>query len=277
MRALLLLAAATLLAGTNQVFAQAVDPDVRGPLRRGAGAAAETLGAPGVENRIERRQARRDADAWRMRYYNNEWWYYSPQNRWMYYRDNRWTPFDVGSFQALRPRYTTGYRGAYTGRYDRMDRTDRYASGRDGAPTLTVSIHDGQFDPQTLNVAPGTTIRWINRGAETHTVTATNETWDSGELSPDESYQARFKKPGTYEYVCELHPKMRGTIVVGETASVPGAAIDADREGVKVDVQPGGRVDVDANRPGGADVDVQAPRPAPQPAPAPGNPPPQPQ
>jgi plastocyanin len=270
MRRIMIAAAAlATLAASNYVYGQVVDPDVRGPARRAAGAAGEALGAPGVENRIERRQERRGAplagaDRWRMRYYNGEWWYYTPQNSWVYYRDNRWSPYDRGTFRAIAPRrYATGYRGTYTGRADRFD---PMAAGRPGAPDLTIGIQDGSFEPQSINVAAGSTIRWMNHGGDDHSVTADNNSFDSGDLSPGGSYSARFRQPGTYTYHCELHPEMKGTIVVAEAAAAPGVDVNVDRQG---------GVNVDANRPGGPQVDVdrsgvevQTPRTAPEAPPA---------
>jgi plastocyanin len=255
MRAFLMTAAAVLVTGTY-VLAQVVDPDVRGPLRRGAAATGEALGAPGVENRIDRRQDRRevrrggDPEAWRMRRYNDEWWYYSPQSTWMYYRDNRWTPYVTGRFAPLPPRYRTGYRGTYTSRYEPA-RVDRYAYGAAGAPMLTIAMHDNSFDPPSLNVAAGTTVTWVNNGAHEHTVTAADGSWDSGAIPPDGTYSARFKKPGTYQYVCDIHEGMKGTIQVGDAGQAP--APDA------VEAAP-----------------TQPAQPQPAPEPAPQEPPPQP-
>ncbi|MGD9720088.1 MAG: cupredoxin domain-containing protein [Pirellulales bacterium] len=258
MRTLLLTTAAALvLAVAHQAFAQLADPNVRGPIRRGAGATAEALGAPGVDERMERRQDRRDVarandpDRWRLRYYNNEWWYYTPQSSWMYYRDNRWTPYDRAAYRPLRQRYTSGYRGVYTGRND----FDRFAFGKPGAPNLTVAIHDDSFEPGTIHVSPGTTVTWVNRGTHDHTITSADGNWDSGEIAPDGSYSARFKQPGTYHYVCDLHKDMKGAIVV---ADVSGAARDGRPE-VNIDAQPGRGADVDIQgRRGGVDVDVPA-------------------
>ncbi|MEX2114617.1 MAG: cupredoxin domain-containing protein [Pirellulales bacterium] len=268
MRMLFTLAAATLLAGTHYGFAQVVDPDIRGPARRATGAAGEALGAPGVENRIERRQARRgdlrgDPNAWRMRCYNDEWWYYTPQTTWMYYRDNRWMPYDQNAYRPLPPRYATGYRGTYTSRVEPSYANDRFAYGKMGTPTLTVAIHDDGFAPKTIQVAPGTTIVWVNRGTHDHTVVSADGAWDSGEIAPDGTYTARFKKPGTYNYLCDLHEGMEGTIIVGNASSAAvqppdqrDADVNVDRRGVDVD-----EIDRDATP-----ADQPPPQPAPQPS-----------
>lgn len=124
------------------VSAPAVDPDVVGPARRAAAGAANAAGAPGVEQRIEQREAARDAvragqgnpnaaarnaaraadaDAWRMVRHNNQWWYYTPQKSWMYYNNNAWSNYDRNTYVPPRSYYrnygygrqSMGYRGAY--------------------------------------------------------------------------------------------------------------------------------------------------------------------
>src|SRR5580700_10361782 len=103
MRKLLCLAAAgAVMLATQSLFAQVVSPNVVGPARRGAAAAGNATGAPGVEERIENREQRRDViradvnanasaaaranarendpDRWRFKYHNNQWWYYTPEN-----------------------------------------------------------------------------------------------------------------------------------------------------------------------------------------------------
>jgi len=255
MRTLISAVAVSLLAAGNYALAQTTDPDIRGPARRAAGAAAEALGAPGVEDRVERRQMRREARRgdWRMRFYNGEWWYYTPENNWVYYRDNRWMPYDRGTFRALPQRYTTGYRGTYT---SRADRPDRGAFGKAGPPMLTIGIYDDSFEPQTINIPAGATVRWINHGSEEHSVTADNESWDSGDLGTDETYSARFRQPGSYPYHCDHHKQMTGTIIVGEAQ----ASDPPSRPGVDVDVNRGEGVDVDINRQPGAEVDINRPK-----------------
>jgi plastocyanin len=33
-------------------------------------------------------------------------------------------------------------------------------------------------------------------------------------LDTEQSFQFRFERPGTYRFVCSLHPQMTGTVVV---------------------------------------------------------------
>jgi plastocyanin len=83
--------------------------------------------------------------------------------------------------------------------------------------TATVGAFDNYFEPKTIHVQPGSTVRWINRGRHAHTVTAEDDRWDSGDIPPGGSYTATFQRPGTYRYYCRHHTddKMQGTIVVG--------------------------------------------------------------
>jgi plastocyanin len=84
----------------------------------------------------------------------------------------------------------------------------------------TVGAYDNRFSPQTINVQLGTTVRWVNYGQHAHTVTANNDSWDSGDIKPGAAYSATFKQPGTYYYYCRHHTqdKMQGVIVVGSAS-----------------------------------------------------------
>jgi len=75
-----------------------------------------------------------------------------------------------------------------------------------------VSISNFAFDPHSLSVPVGSTVVWINRDDEPHTVTSAAFT--SQALDTDESFSFRFDSPGTYVYRCAIHPQMTGTIVV---------------------------------------------------------------
>jgi plastocyanin len=47
-----------------------------------------------------------------------------------------------------------------------------------------------------------------------HTTTS-HGVWDSGILQKGQSFSCTFNTPGTYEYLCSVHPiQMRGTVIV---------------------------------------------------------------
>ncbi len=83
------------------------------------------------------------------------------------------------------------------------------------APVGTsVRMAGSRFEPATLTVAPGSTVRWFNDDALPHTVTAADGSWDSGNLAPGGRFERRFDSPGTYTYLCRYHLGQTGTIVV---------------------------------------------------------------
>jgi plastocyanin len=77
-----------------------------------------------------------------------------------------------------------------------------------------VQIKDDAFSPQTLTVVAGQTVAFTNNDDDAHTVTATDGSFDSKGLDTNGVWQHAFVKAGIYTYFCELHPFMKGTIVV---------------------------------------------------------------
>ena len=75
-------------------------------------------------------------------------------------------------------------------------------------------ITDEAFEPATITIAPGTTVRWTNDGKEKHTVSSTTGAWESGDVLPGKDFTATFTQPGTFEYYCKYHKGMKATIVV---------------------------------------------------------------
>jgi plastocyanin len=70
------------------------------------------------------------------------------------------------------------------------------------------------FQPTTVTVGAGSSVTWINQDGEPHTVTSDAGLFRSGALDTNESFSFKFEKPGTYHYVCSIHPRMIGTVVV---------------------------------------------------------------
>jgi len=85
---------------------------------------------------------------------------------------------------------------------------------------VTVGVYDSYFQPPTVNVLPGTTVRWMNYSHRMHTVTAQDGSWDSGDLPPGTSYAVTFLYTGTYYYYCRHHKEMKGTVIVSNTGGL---------------------------------------------------------
>lgn len=77
-----------------------------------------------------------------------------------------------------------------------------------------VNIDGFAFAPATLTVSVGTTVTWTNRDEEPHTVAATDGSFHSPGMGTGATFRHIFTDAGTFDYVCSIHPMMRGTVVV---------------------------------------------------------------
>jgi plastocyanin len=78
--------------------------------------------------------------------------------------------------------------------------------------TASVSISGFAFNPGTLTVAAGTIVTWTNNDSMQHTVTGGE--LDSQKLAQGQTYSHTFNTPGTIDYICTIHPSMKGKIIV---------------------------------------------------------------
>jgi plastocyanin len=82
-------------------------------------------------------------------------------------------------------------------------------------PTKTVMIQNFRFKPANITIKRGTKVKWINKDSAAHTATANNgRSFDSGRLSKGQRYSHTFKSAGKKKYHCEIHPFMKGSVVV---------------------------------------------------------------
>lgn len=77
-----------------------------------------------------------------------------------------------------------------------------------------VSIDNFNFNPTSLAVPIGTAVRWTNKDDIPHNVMDVNGRFKSKTLDTDDSFEFRFTQPGTYDYICTIHPHMQGKVVV---------------------------------------------------------------
>jgi quinohemoprotein ethanol dehydrogenase len=90
------------------------------------------------------------------------------------------------------------------------------AAGFTGAPAAisNVAIVDYAFGQNNITVPAGTTVTWRNTGSTTHTATAQDQSWDTGDILPNATATVEFDTPGTYIYTCTPHPYMLAQVVV---------------------------------------------------------------
>lgn len=79
----------------------------------------------------------------------------------------------------------------------------------------TVAIAEFLFGPEKITVKAGQTISWTNVDDSPHQVTVQGETTlRTPVVLKGQSTELKFEYPGTYGYICGLHPAMKGTIEV---------------------------------------------------------------
>jgi plastocyanin len=72
-------------------------------------------------------------------------------------------------------------------------------------PVVTVIIKARAFDPATIPIKEGTTVTWINEDTMLHHVVhlpdvTHTQLFDSGPLSPGQSFSYTFEEKGRYNY-----------------------------------------------------------------------------
>jgi amicyanin len=94
------------------------------------------------------------------------------------------------------------------------------AVGATDAPAgeqVAVEIAGFKFNNgEPVTVAVGTEVVWTNNDSMDHSVEfdAASGIPTSPDLAQGDTYSFTFTQPGTYEYICGIHPRMTGTIVV---------------------------------------------------------------
>ena len=82
------------------------------------------------------------------------------------------------------------------------------------SPAATVSMDHSTFIPSEITVAPGTTVTWVNVEAMPHTVVDLNKAFRSKTLVKDATFSFTFTTAGDYNYLCSIHPNMKGKVIV---------------------------------------------------------------
>jgi plastocyanin len=81
----------------------------------------------------------------------------------------------------------------------------------------TITIEKNTFNPATMTVKVGSTVRWYSKDEYPHNIGFTDKTFSTSTylLVPSKpTFSQRFNQAGTYNYSCTIHPDMQGTITV---------------------------------------------------------------
>jgi plastocyanin len=79
-----------------------------------------------------------------------------------------------------------------------------------------VRIVNFEFKPQKVVIKPATKVTWTNDDTSIHDIKDTSplNTPVSQEMSKGETFSITYNAPGTYSYVCGIHPYMTGSVEV---------------------------------------------------------------
>ena len=76
--------------------------------------------------------------------------------------------------------------------------------------------NDQSFVPQFISMPIQSIVTWTNDDSIQHTVTSDEEgLFDSGPLSPGDTFDNAFDSTGEFGYHCAIHPFMTGRVMVG--------------------------------------------------------------
>ncbi|HII15105.1 MAG TPA: cupredoxin family copper-binding protein [Nanoarchaeota archaeon] len=85
-------------------------------------------------------------------------------------------------------------------------------TGSTEAETNAVTISSFAFNPQEITIKAGGSITWTNLDSAPHTVKF--EGFESERMGNGGRYEHAFMEPGEYDYICSIHPSMKGKVIV---------------------------------------------------------------
>ena len=94
--------------------------------------------------------------------------------------------------------------------------TKTAAPAPEPSPISTIHVKNFAYVPASVTIRPGQTVRFVQDDDTPHTVTATDKSYDSGNLNQKDSWRHTFAAEGTYTYFCAYHPYMKGTVIVAK-------------------------------------------------------------
>ncbi|MSR85361.1 hypothetical protein EXS71_02915 [Candidatus Uhrbacteria bacterium] len=78
--------------------------------------------------------------------------------------------------------------------------------------TITIGAMQNGFVPTSITFKKGTEVTWTNGDNAAHWIKGSN--FDSGMLTPGQTYKHIFNTAGSFDYRCNIHSTMQGTINV---------------------------------------------------------------
>lgn len=79
------------------------------------------------------------------------------------------------------------------------------------AATKGVKVVDDAFSAKTVTIHKGDTVKWTWKGSHPHNVKFAGF---ASKVQVKGTYSHRFKKRGTFRYLCTIHSGMTGKVIV---------------------------------------------------------------
>ena len=93
------------------------------------------------------------------------------------------------------------------------DTTAGSASDTPAEPTAPV-IENFTFIPDPIEISQGDAVTWTNNDGFAHTVTADDDSFDSGNINPGDTFEQTFDETGDFTYHCNIHSQMTDSVTV---------------------------------------------------------------
>lgn len=96
------------------------------------------------------------------------------------------------------------------------------ALAANGAVSIVEDQGQYKYSPANVTVQAGSKVVWSNNSDAPHTVTADDNSFDSGSFSENGTFERTFNTPGEFAYHCTIHSYMQAKVtVVAANASQP--------------------------------------------------------
>ena len=98
--------------------------------------------------------------------------------------------------------------------------TEEKSGAGGGGKTAEVTMREIQFQPASVTIPKGGSVRWTNEETVPHDVTKTGgpgpdfKSGESGGMAEGDTFSQTFDSPGKVDYVCTVHANMKGTVTV---------------------------------------------------------------
>lgn len=104
----------------------------------------------------------------------------------------------------------------------RKGEEDRAGGDEDRVPLANVDVDmkGFEFKPKTVTIAPGDEVTWENFDTAQHNAVGQGSAdFETPLLEKGETATEPFNDAGTFDYICTVHPEMKGKVVVQSSGS----------------------------------------------------------